>query len=136
MQRKILAPGDQVEARCTKCRRNTNHTIVVIMDEVPFRVQCNICERQHNYRLPVEPGAKKKAAPQKSPARNTESKKWEAQCESLQDKPVKKYSIDGEYKVGDLISHQSFGLGVVQRLAGSQKVEILFESGLKIMRCR
>ena len=136
MQRKILSPGDQVEARCTKCRRETNHTIIVVMDEVPLRVQCNVCERQHNYRRAAKPDAKKKTAPRKSVAKNAELKKWEAQCENSGDKAVKNYSIDGEYRVGDLVKHPSFGLGAVQRLAGTQKVEILFESGLKIMRCR
>jgi len=40
------------------------------------------------------------------------------------------------YKVKSLIAHPVFGLGQVQRVAGPQKIEVLFEDGLKMMRCK
>ena len=40
------------------------------------------------------------------------------------------------YKVKALINHSVFGLGIVQRVLGSQKVAVLFEDGQKTMRCK
>ncbi|MDX2478966.1 MAG: hypothetical protein QNK24_01365 [Desulfuromusa sp.] len=40
------------------------------------------------------------------------------------------------YKLNALINHPVFGLGLVQRVIGSQKVEVLFEDGKKTMRCQ
>lgn len=45
------------------------------------------------------------------------------------------YDMQARYKVGDLVKHHKFGLGVVKSLSGTNKVEILFEEGLKLLRC-
>jgi hypothetical protein len=34
------------------------------------------------------------------------------------------------------MNHPVFGLGVVQRVVGTRKIEVLFEDGKKTMRCR
>ena len=34
-----LTPGDPIEARCTKCRKNTNHIVVAMKDDVPAKVK-------------------------------------------------------------------------------------------------
>ena len=49
---------------------------------------------------------------------------------------AKDYDMDKEYRVGTVIRHQSFGPGLVQRIAGNRKMEVLFESGKKTMRCK
>jgi hypothetical protein len=46
------------------------------------------------------------------------------------------YSMAEAYKVNTLISHPQFGIGVVQRVVGPQKIEVLFEDGRKTMRCQ
>jgi hypothetical protein len=46
------------------------------------------------------------------------------------------YSMTATYKVKALINHPVFGVGLVQRVVGSQKVEVLFEDGRKTMRCK
>jgi hypothetical protein len=46
------------------------------------------------------------------------------------------YSMDSAYKVGTLINHPQFGLGLNQRVVGLRKIEVLFETGKKIMRCK
>ena len=45
------------------------------------------------------------------------------------------YDMQARYKVGNLVKHPKFGLGVVKTLIGVNKVEILFEEGLKLLRC-
>ena len=46
------------------------------------------------------------------------------------------YDMDKEYRVGTVIRHQSFGPGLVQRIAGSRKMDVLFETGKRTMRCK
>ena len=49
---------------------------------------------------------------------------------------VKDYAMDKEYRVKAVIKHPVFGLGLVQRVVGDRKMEVLFEDGKKMMRCK
>ncbi len=124
--------GDPIQARCTKCRKNTDHIIVTMGEEVPVQVQCNTCSRQHKYRPPT---AAKKPAMQKVSHRDVERKEWETLRPSMNCANATEYSMTNAYKVKALINHPLFGLGIVQRVVGAQKVEVLFEDGKKTMRC-
>jgi hypothetical protein len=44
--------------------------------------------------------------------------------------------MDGNYRTKALVNHSHFGLGVVTSLAGSRKMEVLFEEGKKLLRCQ
>ena len=127
-----LVAGDPIQARCTKCRKNTDHIIVTMGEEVPVQVQCNSCSRQHKFRPPT---AGKKPAMQKVSHREAERKEWETLRPSMDCADAKEYSMTNAYKVKALINHPLFGLGIVQRVVGAQKVEVLFEDGKKTMRC-
>ena len=37
------------------------------------------------------------------------------------------------YEVGDMVSHPTFGLGPVTKLLADQKIEVTFESGVKVL---
>jgi len=133
MQNSPLSIGDQIEARCTKCRKNTSHSIVTMNEEAPASVQCKTCDDEHNYR----PATVKKA-----PTRRTvdpkvaECKEWEVLRPSLNSTLATNYSMTTAFKVKSLMNHPLFGLGIVQRLVGPRKVEVLFEDGKKTMRCK
>jgi hypothetical protein len=135
MSVKLLTAGDPIESRCTKCRRITNHIIVAIVDAAPNRVQCNICGGQHNYR-PLAAATKKRTT--RSPADPTiaEQEEWQRLRPSMDGSKARDYSMDGDFKVKSLINHHLFGLGMVQRILGDRKIEVLFESGKKNMRCK
>lgn len=134
MDTKQLNAGDPIEARCTKCRKITNHTIIALKDAVPAKVECNTCKGQHLYRKPK--AAPQTAAMKAANAKKAEQKKWlELQAE-IEQQSAKKYSMDDEYKVDSVIKHTKFGLGLVQNLTGTRKMEVLFEDGLKTMRCK
>lgn len=134
MPDKKLSSTDQIEARCTKCRENTNHIIVAMLDDKPVKVQCNICQRQHKYRPPT--GTKKSETRSASGYRTADQKKWELRCTDSVGETVKNYSMDATYKADTLVNHPTFGCGIVQQIVGVRKVEILFESGTKLMRCK
>ena len=134
MQKLPLAAGDSVAARCTKCRKNTEHQIATLSAEGPGMVRCSACGRQHKYR---PPSAAKKAAPIRSGnKREAERLEWESLELDRNDARVIDYSMTATFKVENVINHPTFGLGLVQRLAGPQKIEVLFADGKKIMRCK
>ena len=43
MSMKKLSAGDNIEARCTRCRTVLNHTIVAMVGEKVVWVECNTC---------------------------------------------------------------------------------------------
>ena len=134
MQSTTLSAGDPIEARCTKCRKNTDHTIITMAEEGPVKVQCSNCNRQHKYRPPT--AARKPAARRTVDPKAAERKEWEALRPSMNIANAIDYSMTAAYKVKALINHPVFGIGVVERVVGPQKIEVLFEDGKKTMRCK
>jgi hypothetical protein len=139
MQSTKLSTGDPIEARCTKCRKNTDHIIVTMAEEGPVKVQCNTCSRQHKYRPPTaakKPAVRRTIKNKEAERKDAERKEWEALRPNMNSTEARSYSMTDAYKVKALINHPVFGLGLVQRVVGSQKVEVLFEDGKKTMRCK
>lgn len=134
MQSTTLSIGDPIEARCTKCRKNTDHIIITLEEEAPVKVQCNICTRKHKYRAPTVP--KKASTRQTAKPKDADRKEWESLQPAMDSAKAKNYSMTESYKLNALINHPAFGLGIVQRIIGSQKIEVLFEEGRKTMRCQ
>ena len=134
MSKSKMSAGDPIEARCTKCRTITNHIIVAMKDDKPTKVECNTCKGQHLYRKPK--AAPQTAATKAANAKLAEQKKWTELQSQLEGQSAKKYSMDEKYKINSVIKHTKFGLGLVQRLTGTRKMEVLFEDGLKTMRCK
>lgn len=134
MQNTKLSAGDPIEARCTKCRKNTNHIVVAMTAEGPAKVQCNTCSGQHKYRpttVPKKPGVRRTIDP-----RIAEKKEWEELVPSMNGKNMTEYSMTTAFKVGSVMKHPVFGLGLVQGLVGPRKINVLFEEGRKTMRCK
>jgi hypothetical protein len=135
MQSTKLSAGDPIQARCTKCRKNSDHIVVIMAEDGPDKVKCSACDREHKYRPPTSP---KKTAAKKRAINNKEAerKEWESLRPIMNRKEAKAYSMTGAYKVKGVIDHPVFGLGFVQRVAGPRKIEVLFEDGRKTMRCQ
>jgi Zn ribbon nucleic-acid-binding protein len=129
-----LSAGEPIKARCTKCRKNTDHIIVVMGDEAPVKVECTMCGRQHKYRPPT--AAKKRAVKKTVQPVDAERKEWQKLRPDMDEEKATDYSMTSSYEVHSLINHPVFGLGVVQRVVGPRKVEVLFEDGKKTMRCK
>jgi hypothetical protein len=141
MQSTTLSAGDPIVARCTKCRKNTDHIIRSQAETGPVLVQCNICCREHKFRPPTaakNPAlrASNKAKDAELKDKESERKQWQALRPGMNSEAATDYSMTDAYRVKTLINHPVFGLGLVQRVIGSQKVEILFEDGKKTMRCK
>lgn len=140
-----LSAGDITESRCTRCKAVMNHTIVAMVGQTIVRVQCNTCSSTHNYH-PVKPAAAPRtpaartatkssgtSAPKRSAGVNAREE-WSALLQDADTSNARPYSIDGRYRLNDLVRHPTFGIGIVKRI-GEGKVELLFETGTKLLKC-
>lgn len=141
---KQLSAGDFIEARCTRCRVVTNHTIIAMVGSAPVRVRCNTCDGDHNYRSPKVKQApaerpvkaRQPGAARKPKAVQQDEEQWQefaAQSHAGQAVP---YRMDSSFKKGEVVSHPTFGAGLVVEVLPPNKVEILFEAGRKLLRCK
>jgi hypothetical protein len=128
MSSKTPAIGDSIQARCSKCRKITGHTIVAMTEELPIEVQCGKCQHKSAARKPAD---RRPVDPSKSAREEWAAKRPEMDISRAQD-----YSMTGAYKTKALVNHPVFGLGLVQRLSGLQKMVVLFADGEKVMRCK
>jgi len=106
----------------------------------------------HNYRPAKEPTATRaprasgagSANREKAPAVRSTKKdpgdadreEWALLRPSMDEERVLAYDMNGTYRVNDLVSHVVFGLGVIRRLTGPNKMEVLFQGGKKLLRCQ
>ncbi len=133
--------GGEIDAVCTRCRILTNHRIVAMVDGFVKRVICLTCQSQHNYRQP--PGAKRVVEP-KTVRLSREQKKtsnavgarvfavWQEKKEALAEAPPK-YNLAELYENGSAFMHPKFGLGFVQKIVPPNKMEVMFETEIKIL---
>jgi len=125
--------GDIIESQCTKCRTLTNHTIVAMVGNVPVKVQCNTCGGQHKYRPQSQPKAP--AAKRIQTASKPRQNEWQKLKEETAQRAAINYSMTTSFKVGDIMNHPTFGTGFVRTCISPGKIEVLFEDGLKKLRC-
>lgn len=148
MTRKELSVGDIIDSRCTRCRMVTNHVIVAMVGKEVVKVKCNTCDGMHKYHSPKEkktaetaaasrrstaspaPGSRKAAT-----AARVQQEEWVDFARTANASASVPYDMNARYKVGVLVSHPTFGIGVVKELIKPNKVDILFQDGLKRLRC-
>lgn len=148
-----LSAGDIIDARCTRCKEILNHRIVAMVEDKVVRVECNTCGGTHNYYPPptakearaakVAKTAKEPAAARALSARaskkdptEAERQEWASLRPTMQIDRAKDYDMNGAFRVNNLIIHTTFGLGIVKQLIASRKMQVLFEDGIKLLRCQ
>jgi len=90
------------------------------------KVLCRTCEGTHLYRLP-KTGAKK------TPAKRRVKGAIVVSAADL--KKAKPYTMDGMFKVGDIIHHSAFGPGSIIEVRPGGKIDVGFEFGCKTLVC-
>jgi hypothetical protein len=126
--------GGEVEAWCTTCRTMKWHVVVSVVDEKPAKVECIGCHKQHGFR-PQAPGtAKPRTAkstkpplPETPPIEDLEAKL------ATGDRDARSYSPMDTYALGDFVRHPTFGVGLVAALPATQKIEVAFRGGRKLL---
>ncbi|MFP4317168.1 MAG: hypothetical protein ACLFQR_13180 [Desulfovibrionales bacterium] len=139
-----LQAGSPVDSMCLKCKELTSHTVIAMDGERVLKVQCKLCGGRHALRSPTDAKTKGKTAKAKAPTKKAAAaalkksvavKEWQKQVDQADQNRAKDYSMSGIFEKGDLVEHPSFGKGVVQSVIHPDKMEVLFEDGLKLMRC-
>ena len=137
-----LKAGTNIDGWCTRCKLMLRHTIEAMAGEKITRVHCNTCGGQHAHRT-KPPGTRvgaKRVSGSRGDGRTTrEQGSREGQYGTLlrgrTGASARPYSTSGSgrFAVGELVSHATFGLGVVTGERDSIKIDILFADGPKVL---
>ena len=115
--------GGEVDSHCGKCKMVLAHTVLAVVGSSIARVRCNTCGSDHAFRR--RPGT---AAPERTtsrPARVVLG--FEAQIQARGVETARAYSPRATFQVDELISHPTFGLGIV-RAVRQDKVDVAFKT--------
>ncbi len=153
----IAKPGDFITTRCRRCDDVTGHVVMLVLDGAIAKVECKACGSVHKYYAPkavktkpasstvrhvragqaretaTDLGGRKTASRSKT-ATKIESAWQEAMVRHVADTPIP-YSMKTPITAGMFIEHPSFGRGEVISAIKPDKAEILFQSGVKLLRC-
>lgn len=151
MTTRKLSAGDIIEARCTKCREVLNHRIVAMVEDKVVRVECNTCNGTHNYYPPpaekaakaprVASTAKPRSTsatprvPKKDPV-EAEREEWASLNPTFNLDKAQPYDMTARFQVKNLIKHPTFGIGIVKAVIVPNKMQVLFQDGIKLLRCQ
>ena len=144
--------GKDILAWCGKCKQNTDHTVVALVDDRPKQVACTRCDAWHSYSRPrAEPptptgtddrprrrrkvafsGAHRGRVRPAPVSAATAEERWREAVAAATGEP-QPYDYRGGYQVGDLVQHPSHGLCVVTSTATPRRVTVLARSGEQVL---
>ena len=122
--------GGEIDAWCTKCKLELNHTVVAKYDGKVKRVQCLTCGGQHGFgsnrgRRLSEPAKTARKTTRKTPAR-------EPKLEIDANTPARAYAVTETFAEDEIISHPRYGRGLVLQARGD-KIDVKFTEGQKTL---
>jgi hypothetical protein len=127
--------GASIKAWCPRCNLKSDHTIIAIVDYLPKKIKCNLCDGHHN--LSAKQSRKSRAG---SKSTTLKSKPKEATYEKYFSRltggdPANsiKYNIKGNFEKDQVIDHLKFGIGIVLSVIQINKIEILFKDGPRLL---
>jgi hypothetical protein len=120
---------ENVAAICTKCKILLEHTILSRDAEgVIGKVKCLSCGSEHKYRQEKVKTPRKVLKPKKvDPAKD-----FNLLSETFKEKRRQRYSMSGTFKVGDVIDHNTFGMGFVISALNKQ-MEVVFSDHPRVL---
>jgi hypothetical protein len=140
MSQKQIQAGSSVESMCKRCKTVTDHHVVVMEGDKIAKVECKVCGGRHAFQS-AKPEPKPKAAPRTPRVPSAAAqRKQSAAVEALWEKNVAganplPYAMTSSFKSGDIITHPTFGLGHVQKMISANTIEVLFQDGVRNLRC-
>ncbi len=124
--------GKNIESYCGKCRLSLDHTVIAMDGDEIVKVRCKTCGSSHKFRNPADAQKVRKSRIKKDAAEAaTSAIVWEAGLAAAKGKE-RDYSMSGQYRVGEIINHQTFGKGIVTKLL-TNKCEMLFKDKERLM---
>jgi len=129
---------------------NLDHRIIAVVGSEIKRVHCLTCGSDHKYYPPRGLDAKSEKTPRvvktsgdvKAPKVSGERSAARARSEwttFMSQMPTgtipRTYKITESYEAAEYIQHPLFGQGRVLAVVGSDKIEVAFEDGRKVLLC-
>ncbi len=128
--------GGEVDAFCSKCNLNLAHTILALVGSKIAKVKCNTCTNEHVYRgIQTAMQANSFTKPRKSTRLSAADKVvigFQQRIEGKDAAKARTYSARDTYALEELISHPTFGLGIVSDVR-ADKVTIHFKADEKTL---
>ncbi len=104
--------GGDIEAYCGKCKDTREHVIAALSAGGNVeRVQCRTCQSNHIFREKAAKSTTAKSTTTRSASGKSARK--ESSAEPDGSGPLRPYSMQDKFSIGDRIEHPKFGVGVV-----------------------
>ncbi|MDX2033054.1 MAG: hypothetical protein SF339_20420 [Blastocatellia bacterium] len=117
--------GGDIDAYCGKCKEIREHVIAAMSPTGQVeRVQCRTCQSNHLY--------KEKKAPTAASRSTTRGTRKDSSAALAETGPLRAYSMQDRFAVGDLVDHPKFGTGQVIEVR-SGKIDVKFGRELKTL---
>ncbi len=117
--------GGEVDGFCGKCKMVLAHTVLAMVGATIARVRCNTCGSDHAFRRTSGTSASARGRTAARPTREVLG--FEAQLQARGVDTARAYSPRATFQVDELISHPTFGLGIV-RAVRRDKVDVAFKA--------
>jgi hypothetical protein len=127
-----LTVGKNIDGWCTRCKLVLTHTIEAVANGKITRVHCNTCGGSHAHRAGV-PRARVASARVAKKEPDKRVSQYQALVRGRTEGASRPYSTATRFAVGELVSHATFGLGVVTGERDTIKIDILFADGPKVL---
>lgn len=124
---------DELIHWCTRCKLDLNHRVIRVDNGVAKRVLCLTCQSDRVYR-PKSLSSRRTAHGKAVATLAAQEAQWREKIQSSKKTP-KAYSMEGLFKVEDLVSHDKFGIGLATEFVSDDKVRVFFDDGMKILKC-
>lgn len=127
-----ISTGGDIDSYCTRCKLNLEHIVLAMVGGVVVKVKCKTCGSIHRFKgMPV--------ARPKSPRKDSAGSKSFMSVQALWEDavgqaagPERPYDMAGLYRAGDVIVHNIFGKGVVQKTF-FKKCSVLFRDKERVL---
>ena len=135
----MYSAGHDIDTYCSRCKLDLAHVIIALSAGQPVRVLCKTCNSEHAFRKPKRKttGVTKRAASMKSTTSAPQGPlSTEAYHQMLSGRDLsrsRRYTIKETFEVDDVVDHKKFGIGLVTKMLGDQKIEVTFREGAKIL---
>lgn len=124
---------------CSKCGTDRYHKVLAHLSKTEAKLECEVCHSKKKYSLvPKKTVTVRKTTGASSTTRSTggASRGHDSTYQGLMEKwggqPPQAYSINERFELHQLVSHPTFGLGVVT-LVGAQKIDVCFSEAVKTL---
>ncbi|OGQ94865.1 MAG: hypothetical protein A2559_01630 [Deltaproteobacteria bacterium RIFOXYD2_FULL_66_9] len=136
--------GGLIITWCSRCKLTLAHTVVAKVGSAVKRVQCNTCRSEHNHRSEQ---ATRRTASEASPARRSERPSpaspanrdlptgYTERLAQFADTLPVPYSPEMNLEKIQLVLHPTFGVGIVNRMLSTTKVELEFRDRRVVLVC-